>query len=91
MVPFWHTLFFIFGSKFTKAYLKFILKRYNNFYYLLHPLDFSSFNNNYYYNNGLERAQYPIDKKIKYLKESFDYLKENGFEIITMKELSNQI
>ena len=91
LIPFWHTLFFIFGSNFTTAYLKALLNRYNNFYYLLHPLDFSSFDKNLSYDQALERAHYPVDKKIKYLKESFDYLKKNGIEFITMKELSNQI
>jgi hypothetical protein len=85
----WHTVGFVFGWKFIKNQIDFILRNQKSFYYLLHSADFLGIGDqDKRYQHSLYRMKEPLQNKIEYLETIFNQLSQYNRPIVTMYELA---
>ena len=85
----WHTIGFIFGWDFLEKKLNKLLKSNSSLYYLIHPADFlSSEDEDQRYKHYLERMDIPLDKKLGNLENVFEILNSSNRKFVTMETLA---
>ena len=87
----WHTVGYIFGWKYLYKSLERLLDTCPHFYYLIHPADFLSNNDqDKRFKNHLIRMEFSLKEKLEVLEEAFIIMKASGREFSTLLELSRK-
>lgn len=85
----WHTVWFIFGSKYSQKRLKEYLDNYEYFYYLMHPADLISKSDSEKISlSAIERIEWDVKIKRNFMNMAFDLIAESQRPIVTLEKLA---
>ena len=98
--PVWHTMYFIFGKKFTNWLLKRAILENEYFYYLLHPRDLADYEKDLPQSlkdehhdemSVFESLELPIDKKIDFVENALRTIAQSGRQFVTLETMAEKI
>lgn len=99
-IPCWHTMFFVFGARFTKWVMRQALREHRFFYYLVHPRDLVDYEQDLPLDlrrefgaelRVFEGLTVPIERKLEFMERALELMAATGRRWVTLLEMAETI
>lgn len=99
-LPCWHTMYFVFGKIAMDWLIRRSIRKYDNFYYVMHPRDLLSYEDDISADlkkshesefSAFESLKVPIKEKLSYMEHALSILGNSGRKFITLEEMASKI